>query len=133
MNELQEASFEDLEQVDEIGPIMAESLRAFLGQEANQKEIHRLAELGVILVEEHKETGNRLRGKQFVLTGTLKNFSRDQAKEKILSLGGRVTSSVSGKTDYVVAGADPGSKRDKAEKLGVEILTEGQFKSLLEE
>jgi len=67
------------------------------------------------------------------LTGTLKDFSRDQAKEKILSLGGRVTSSVSSKTDYVVAGADPGSKRDKAEKLGVEILTGDQFKSLLEE
>ncbi|MCH8313148.1 MAG: NAD-dependent DNA ligase LigA [Nitrospinae bacterium] len=133
MNELQEASFEDLEQVDEIGPIMAESLRAFLGQEANQQEIQRLAELGVVLIEECKEIGNRLRGKQFVLTGTLKDFSRDQAKEKILSLGGRVTSSVSSKTDYVVAGADPGSKRDKAEKLEVEILTEGQFKRLLAE
>ena len=133
MDELQKASFEDLEQVDEIGPIMAESLRVFLGQDANQQEIHRLQELGVVLVEERKETGNRLQGKQFVLTGTLKDFSRDQAKEKIQSLGGRVTSSVSSKTDYVVAGIDPGSKRDKAEKLEVEILNEDQFTKLLKE
>jgi DNA ligase (NAD+) len=133
MDELQKASFEDLEQVDEIGPIMAESLKAFYDQEANQQEIKRLAKLGVWLAEERRETGDRLQGKQFVLTGTLKDLTRDQAKEKILSLGGRVTSSVSKKTDYVVAGADPGSKRDKAEKLGVEILTEDQFKKLLEE
>jgi DNA ligase (NAD+) len=133
MDELQKASFEDLEQVDEIGPIMAESIKAFFDQEANQQETKRLAELGVVLAEERRETGDRLQGKQFVLTGTLKDLTRDQAKEKILSLGGRVTSSVSKKTDYVVAGADPGSKRDKAEKLGVEILTEDQLKKLLEE
>ena len=132
MDKLQEATFEDLEQVNEIGPIMANSLRAFLGQEDNKQEICRLAELGVVLVEEHKETESRLQGKQFVLTGTLKDFSRDQAQEKILFLGGRVMSSVSKKTDFIVAGVDPGSKRDKAEKLGVEILTEDQFKSLLE-
>lgn len=133
IDKLQAASFEDLEQVDEIGPIMAESLRAFFGQEVNRQEVERLREQKVVLVEERKETGNSLEGKQFVLTGTLKDFSRDQAKEKILSLGGRVTSSVSKKTDYVVAGADPGSKRDKAEKLGVEILTEDQLKKLLAE
>jgi len=132
MDELQKAEFEDLEQVAEIGPIMAESLRAFFDQQVNQREIQKLAELGVVLAEERKETGNRLEGKQFVLTGTLKSFSRDQAKEKIQSLGGRVTSSVSSKTDYVVAGTDPGSKRDKAEKLDVEILDEEQFKILLE-
>lgn len=132
MDKLQKTSFEDLEQVDEIGPIMAESLRAFFDQEANQEEIDHLREQEVVLFEERKETGNRLEGKQFVLTGSLKDFSRDQAKAKILSLGGRVTSSVSSKTDYVVAGADAGSKRDKAEKLGVEILSENQFRVLLE-
>ena len=85
MDELQKASFEDLEQVDEIGPIMAESLKAFFDQEANQQEIKRLAKLGVWLAEERRETGDRLQGKQFVLTGTLKDLTRDQAKEKILS------------------------------------------------
>ena len=133
MDALQKTSFEDLEQVAEIGPIMAESLRAFFDQETNEEEIRRLKKQGVVLTEERQETGNRLEGKQFVLTGTMKDYSRDQAKEKILSQGGRVTSSVSKKTDYVVAGADPGSKRDKALKLGVEILTEEQFQSLLED
>ena len=132
MEKLQSASFEDLEQVDEIGPIMAESLRAFFDQEANKEEIRRLENQRVVMVEDRQETGDRLLGKQFVLTGTLKDFSRDQAKEKILSLGGRVTASVSSKTDYVVAGADPGSKLGKAEKLGVEILDEETFKVLLE-
>jgi len=132
MDELQKASFEDLEQVNEIGPIMAESLRAFFEQEANRQEVGRLQESGVKLVEERQETGNRLEGKQFVLTGTMKDYSRDQAKEKILSQGGRVTSSVSKKTDFVVAGAEPGSKLGKALKLGVKILDENQFKKLLE-
>jgi DNA ligase (NAD+) len=131
METLQNASFEDLESVMEIGPIMVASLRAFFDREANQEEIRRLNELDVAMVDERKKAGDRLLGKQFVLTGTLKDFTRDQAKEKILAQGGRVTSSVSKKTDYVVAGEDPGSKRDKAEKLGVQILDEDQFKTLL--
>jgi len=133
MNTLQNASFEDLESVMEMGPIMAASLRAFFDQETNKEEILRLQKQGVVMVEERQETGDRLLAKQFVLTGTLKDFTRDEAKEKILAQGGRVTSSVSKKTDYVVAGADPGSKRDKAEKLGVQILSEDSFKTLLSE
>jgi DNA ligase (NAD+) len=133
MDALQNASFEDLESVMEIGPIMAASLKAFFGQEANQEEIRLLKKLRVVMVEDRQETGDRLLGKQFVLTGTLKDFTRDEAKEKILAQGGRVTSSVSKKTDYVVAGEDPGSKRDKAEKLVVEILDEDEFKALLGE
>ena len=131
MDKLQKTTFEELESVNEIGPIMARSLRDFFDQKSNQEEIRRLSELGIHLVEEGKETGDRLLGKQFVLTGTLQEFSRDQAKEMILAQGGRVTSSVSKKTDYVVAGEDPGSKLEKANKLGVEVLTEGQFKELL--
>ncbi|MDA0692215.1 MAG: NAD-dependent DNA ligase LigA [Nitrospinae bacterium] len=133
MDALQNASFEDLESVMEMGPIMAASLRVFFDQEANKEEILRLQKQGVVMVEERQETGDRLLGKQFVLTGTLQDYTRDQAKEKILAQGGRVTSSVSKKTDYVVAGDDPGSKRDKAEKLGVQILSEDDFKTLLSE
>jgi DNA ligase (NAD+) len=133
LDALQNAAFEDLESVMEIGPIMAESIQTFFDRESNREEIRRLQKQGVVTVEDRRETGDRLLGKQFVLTGTLKDFSRDQAKEKILAQGGRVTSSVSKKTDYVVAGADPGSKRDKAEKLGVEIIDEEKFKRLLEE
>jgi len=72
-----------------------------------------------------------LKGKQFVLTGTLEAFSRGQAKEQIARLGGRVTSAVSAKTDYLVAGTDPGSKLEKARKLGVTVLNEAQFRQLL--
>ena len=133
MDALQNASFEDLESVMEMGPIMAASLRVFFDQEANKEEILRLQKQGVVMVEERQETGDRLLGKQFVLTGTLQDYTRDQAKEKILAQGGRVTSSVSKKTYYVVAGDDPGSKRDKAEKLGVQILSEDYFKTLLSE
>lgn len=131
MDKLQKASFEDLESVMEIGPVMAASLRAFFDRQANRDEIRRLAELGVDMVDEGKETGDRLLGKQFVLTGALQEFSRDQARERILAQGGRVTSSVSRKTDFVVAGEDPGSKLEKANKLGVNVLTEQQFKALL--
>ena len=133
IDRLQKASFEDLESVMEIGPIIAESLRAFFDREANREEIRRLKQSGVVLEEKQKKISDRFEGKHFVLTGTMEEFTRDQAKEKIMALGGRVTSSVSQKTDYVVAGADPGSKLDKAKKLGVEVLTEEAFKALLEE
>ncbi|GJL80030.1 MAG: DNA ligase [Nitrospinaceae bacterium] len=131
MDALQNASLEDLESVMEVGPIMAESLKAFFDREINQEEIRQLKKLGVALVEDRQETGDRLLGKQFVLTGALKHFTRDQAREMILAQGGRVTSSVSQKTDFVVAGEDPGSKLDKAKKLDVKILDEERFKALL--
>jgi DNA ligase (NAD+) len=83
------------------------------------------------MTEEKKAGGGSLSGKQFVLTGALENMTRDEAKRKIIEAGGRVTSSVSAKTDYVLAGADPGSKLTKAQKLGVAILTEEEFKKLL--
>ena len=80
------------------------------------------------------ETVNdELFGKQFVLTGSLEFFTRDEAKKKISALGGRVTSSVSKKTDYVVVGANPGSKADKAKKIGIEIVSEKAFKKMLKE
>ncbi len=132
IDRLQKTTFEDLESVMEIGPTIAESLRAFFDREANREEIRRLKQSGVALEEKQRKVGDRLEGKQFVLTGTMEEFTRDQAKEKIMALGGRVTSSVSQKTDYVVAGADPGSKFDKAKKLGVQVLNEEAFKTLLE-
>ena len=93
--------------------------------------LDRLAELGVE-VEESAATsgGGALEGKTFVFTGSLERFTRDEAKGLVESLGGRVSSSVSGKTDYVVAGSDPGSKLDKARSLGVRVLTEREFEEL---
>ncbi|MBI5427971.1 MAG: NAD-dependent DNA ligase LigA, partial [Nitrospinae bacterium] len=133
MDRLMDAGFEELEAAREIGPAIAESLTAYFSRAANRDEIRRLHEVGVVMAEERKGGTGRLQGKQFVLTGALEKYSRDEAKEKIQSLGGRVTATVSNKTDYVVAGADPGSKLDKAKKLGVKILSESEFEDIVKE
>ena len=130
---LRETPYEDMESVMEIGPVIAESLKSFLDQKANVKDIEKLSSLGVV-VEGKGATKKEgaLTGKQFVLTGALLEFSRDEAKDKIELLGGRVTSSVSTKTDYVVAGKDAGSKLAKAKKLEITILEEKEFQKLIE-
>ena len=131
---LKETSFEDMESVMEIGPVIAESLKSFLDQEANMQDIENLSNSGVVVEDPEaarKEVGV-LAGKQFVLTGTLSEFSRDDAKKKIESLGGRVTSAVSTKTDYIVAGKDAGSKLTKAKKIEITVLDEKEFQKLIE-
>lgn len=127
------APVEELEAIDEIGPRIAESITTYLGKPENREEIERLQKLGLVTTEETQAGEGPLTGRQIVLTGTLETMTRDEAKRKIQEAGGRVTSSVSGKTDYVVAGADPGSKAQKASKLGVPIVGEAEFKKLLEE
>ena len=130
---LKETSFEDMESVMEIGPVIAESLKSFLDQEANMQDIENLSNSGVVVEDPEaarKEVGV-LAGKQFVLTGTLSEFSRDEAKKKIESLGGRVTSAVSTKTDYIVAGKDAGSKLTKAKKIEITVLDEKEFQKLI--
>ena len=131
---LKETSFEDMESVMEIGPVIAESLKSFLDQEANMQDIENLSNSGVVVEDPEaarKEVGV-LAGKQFVLTGTLSKFSRDEAKKKIESLGGRVTSAVSTKTDYIVVGKDAGSKLTKAKKIEITVLDEKEFQKLIE-
>ena len=98
------------------------------------QDIEKLRNLGVVLEEPNgaKKLHGVLAGKQFVLTGTLLEFSRDEAKYKIELLGGRVTSSVSTKTDYVLAGKDAGSKLAKAKKLEITVLEEKEFEKLIE-
>ena len=131
---LKETSFEDMESVMEIGPVIAESLKSFLDQEANMRDIENLSNSGIVVEDPEaarKEVGV-LAGKQFVLTGTLSEFSRDEAKKKIESLGGRVTSAVSTKTDYIVAGKDAGSKLTKAKKIEITVLDEKEFQKLIE-
>jgi DNA ligase (NAD+) len=131
---LKETSFEDMESVMEIGPVIAESLKSFLDQDANIRDIESLASAGVVMEAQEVigKEGSVLAGKQFVLTGTLSEFSRDDAKDKIESLGGRVTSAVSAKTDYIVAGKDAGSKLAKAKKLEITVLDEQEFKKIIE-
>ncbi|MDH7498828.1 MAG: NAD-dependent DNA ligase LigA [candidate division NC10 bacterium] len=133
LDALARASYEELMEVPEIGPRIAESVAHFFAQEENQRVIHRLREVGVRMEEGEAEgpVSQPLRGKVFVLTGALEGFSREEAKEAILRKGGRVTSSVSRKTDYVVVGKDPGSKLQEAQRLGVPTLNEQELRELL--
>jgi DNA ligase (NAD+) len=131
MDALSKAPYEDLEAIDEIGPRIAESIREFFGEKHNKKELCKLKQHKLVMTQEQKAGGGNLSGKQFVLTGTLESLTRDEAKRKIVDAGGRVTSSVSAKTDYVVAGTDPGSKLTKAQKLDVAILNEKEFQRLV--
>jgi DNA ligase (NAD+) len=128
------ASQEELLAIEGIGPTIAESIEAFGNDDRNRAEIGKFRELGVgwPAGERAPAAGNSLKGKSFVLTGTLESMTRDEAKRRIQSEGGKVTGSVSKKTDYVVVGADPGSKASKAEELGVQILDQAGFEALLE-
>lgn len=134
VDELEEANLEELTEIDEIGPIIAESIVNFFKAEHNRKVIEKLKKAGVKLAGEGQSKGKvikELEGKKFVFTGGLVNLTRNEAKELVLSVGGDVSSSVSKKTDYVVVGEDPGSKYDKARELGVTILSEVEFLKLL--
>jgi DNA ligase (NAD+) len=126
------ASAEEIGQIYGIGPRIAESVRLFLDQPANRRAVERLRAVGVVLEETgHAEGPKPLAGKTIVLTGTLDRLSRDQAKSLVTRRGGRVSSSVSKKTDYVVVGNDPGSKADDARRLRIPTLDEAAFLSLV--
>ncbi len=132
MDALAKAGKEDFERIGAIGEVISESLLEFFGKKENLKILDRLEKLGVNMREPKKEgVGGPLSGKAFVLTGTLKDFSREDAGQHIRDLGGRVASSVSKKTEAVIAGEAPGSKLDDAKKLGVKVLTEDDFKKLI--
>ena len=131
------ASLEELVKIKEIGPKIAESILFFFKQKENLKILEKLITAGLNLGENkegkmvEKEENQILTGKQFVLTGTLKEFSRDQAKMIIKHLGGRITGSVSSKTDFVVLGENPGSKYEDAKKLGIRVINEEEFKKII--
>jgi DNA ligase (NAD+) len=129
---LENASEDDLLQIREIGPEVARSVSDFFADEGNRRMIQSLMELGMELARAGRPSGPApLEGKTFVFTGSLERFSRDEAKRIVESLGGRASSSVSGKTDFLVAGADAGSKLEKARSLGVAIITEKEFEELI--
>jgi DNA ligase (NAD+) len=132
MEALESAGVEELQDVNEVGPRIAESIVEFFGIAANRKMVDRLREAGLKLTGQKKQRGTKLAGKTFVLTGTLAHFTRDVAKKMIEDAGGKVTGSVSKKTDYVVAGADAGSKLDKAKELGVEVIDEREMQKIVE-
>jgi DNA ligase (NAD+) len=128
------ATVEQLDDVHEIGLTMAQSIHDWFADPGNKELCRRLKEAGVRTEIDAQETGasdQRFAGKVFVLTGTLPGMTRDEAREAIEARGGRVTGSVSKKTDFVVAGAEPGSKLDKANELRVKVIDEAEFKKML--
>lgn len=134
--DLQQLNIEELNDINEVGPTVAESVYNFFHEESNVDELKRLEESGVRFTidtpVEHQNTDSPFSGKTVVLTGTLANHTRDEAKALIEKAGGRVTGSVSKSTDYVVAGENAGSKYDKAQKLGVTILSEEEMMGMLD-
>jgi DNA ligase (NAD+) len=132
LTKLADAAVEELVEVPEVGPKVAQSIADFFSEPANQKLIRQLKEKGLKMTEEREApVDTRLAGKTFVFTGALARRSRDEARAEVARHGGKASESVSKLTDYVVVGADPGSKYDKARSLGVTVLTEDEFDQLL--
>jgi DNA ligase (NAD+) len=132
VEDLAKATQEELELVPEVGPKVSTSITDFFSEPANQKLIKKLREAGIRPTTQKREVkSDKFAGKSFVFTGGLANRSREQAGEIVQQHGGKVSGSVSKKTDYVVVGTDPGSKHDKAKELGVTILTEKEFEKLV--
>jgi len=125
-------SIDKLQEIHDIGPKVAESIYNWFREKQNLKFLDKLEKAGISISNSGQQTSNaKLAGKTFVLTGSLINMSRDEAKEKIRLAGGEVSESVSNKTDYCLAGTNPGSKFNKAKQLGVEVLNEKQFLNLI--
>ncbi len=132
IDRLKKMSIKDLEKVKDIGPIAAKSIYDWFRQKRNVKLVEKLEKVGVRIKRYKPQTTNyKLKGRTFVLTGGLETISRDEAKEKIRELGGEISESVSKKTDFVVVGKEPGSKYDKAKKLGIKIINEQKFLKIL--
>ena len=131
MDKLRTASLEELQETNEVGPQVAQSIRSFFDQKINIGVINRLFAGGVSVGGERPRPGTKLLGKSFVFTGTLERYEREEASRIVESLGGKTSSSVSRKTDYVVVGKEPGTKLQKAEELGIRIISEKEFAELI--
>ncbi len=136
MERLSSALPDEIQQLNDIGPRIAESLAEYFAQPDKQQMLDELSQMGINMMNSDTESSadkiKPVQDKIFVLTGTLEGFSRREAQELIEKAGGKVSGSVSKKTDYVIAGNEPGSKLTKAETLGITILNEEQFKSLID-
>ncbi len=131
IDEIIKATQDELARVNEVGPRVSQAIREFLGEEKNRELIEQLRAAGLVLTAARRERSAELTGLTFVITGTLPTLTREEAKEKIENAGGKVSGSVSKKTSYVVAGAEAGSKLDKAQQLGVPVLDEAELLRML--
>ncbi|RMA97924.1 NAD-dependent DNA ligase LigA [Hydrogenothermus marinus] len=131
VEDLKDWKVEDLEKLPDIGYVVAHSIYSFFHNEENIKTIYELKQLGVNTCKKEEKKSDKLKGITIVFTGTLKHFTREEAKELVESLGGKVSNSVSRKTTYLVVGENPGSKYEKAKKLGIKMLTEDEFLKLV--
>lgn len=131
MENIMNASLEDIASIEGFGGIMAKSVADFFALEQSKREIEALAAYGVNMASQKEKIDNRFEGKTFVLTGTLPTYSRNEASEIIEKFGGKTASSVSKKTSYVLAGEEAGSKLIKAQSLGITILTEEEFNEMI--
>ena len=131
MHAVMDATADELQEVQDVGPSVSASIREFFDEPRNRELVTRLEGYGLTFTGEKRVRGTALAGKTFVITGTLENYSRDEAKRMIEDAGGKVSGSVSKKTDYVLAGDDPGSKLDKAKELGVKVIGEKEMEELV--
>jgi DNA ligase (NAD+) len=135
MDELLAASEEDLSNVEEVGPVIAQSVYNFVHSKRGEQAVRKLRDAGLDMTSPKKvaraASGGALGGKTLVVTGTLSKYKREEIQELIVQHGGRAASGVSKKTDYLVAGEDAGSKLDKAKQLGVAIIGEAEFDELI--
>ena len=131
LEKIKQASFDQLSRVQDVGPTVAKSITNWFKEKRNQELITRLLKHGIKIKNPSQTVSKKLAGQTIVLTGGLSSLTRDEAKKKIRQLGGDISSSVSKQTDFVVAGQDPGSKYDKAKKLGVKIMDEQEFLKML--
>jgi DNA ligase (NAD+) len=131
LEQLMKTSREELQSIEGVGPVVAQSIADYFQQAQNRSTIQRLLDAGVDIQYDAERGESPLRGKVFVLTGTLETMTRSQAKERIEAAGAKVSGSVSRNTDFVVAGKSPGSKLDRAESLGIRILDEETFRKMV--
>ncbi|MBU2545423.1 NAD-dependent DNA ligase LigA [Patescibacteria group bacterium] len=131
LDKIKVASLLELENIHDIGPVVAKSIYDWFNNKRNIEYLDKLKTVGVTIARRGEVSSPKLKNKTFVLTGSLNSMTRDEAKQKIRNLGGNISGSVSKETDYVVAGLSPGSKYDKAKELGIKILNEKQFISLI--
>ena len=133
LEKLKTAALEELQKIKDIGPVVAKSIFDWFSQKRNSEFLKKLEKAGIEIIMEKKIKYKPLKGKTFILTGTLKTITREEAKEKIRSLGGEVSESVSKKTDFVVAGKEPGSKFKIAKELGIKIIGEKEFLDMIQQ